>query len=67
LIQVHHEAKQLGVDLADLLPDWKRSPRFTGESPALESVIAELRAEKLATGRSARYADSLSILLSQFA
>jgi integrase len=67
LIQVHHEAKQLGVDLADLLSDWKRSPRFTGESPPLEGVIAELLAAKLATGRSARYADSLSILLNQFA
>jgi len=47
LIQVFSEAKQSGVDLADLLADWKRSPRFTGSSPALESPIAELLAAKL--------------------
>jgi integrase len=67
LIQVYHEAQQLGVNLGDLLSDWKRSPRFTGASPALESVIAELVAAKVATGRSARYAESLSLLLNQFA
>ncbi|HOC00269.1 MAG TPA: hypothetical protein PKM43_16185 [Verrucomicrobiota bacterium] len=67
LVQVHHEAKELGVDLADLLADWKRSPRFTGSSPALESAIAELLTAKSASGRSARYAESLSIPLRQFA
>jgi len=59
LLQVYYEAKQMGVDLADLLSDWKRSPRFTGLSPALEKVIAELLAAKIATGRSTRYSESL--------
>jgi hypothetical protein len=67
LVQVHHEAKELGVDLADLLSDWKRSPRFTGSSPALESAITEILNAKSASGRSARYVESLSILLRQFA
>lgn len=67
LLQVYYEAKQMGVDLADLLSDWKRSPRFTGLSPALEKVIAELLAAKIATGRSTRYSESLSIPLNQFA
>src|SRR5689334_9814967 len=30
LMQIHDEAKRLGVDLADMLAEWKRSPRFTG-------------------------------------
>ena len=67
LIQVHYEAQQLGVDLAELLADWKRRPRFTGTSPALEKVIAEVLAAKVATGRSARYTESLAIPLNQFA
>jgi integrase len=67
LIQVYHEAHQLGVDLADLLSDWKRSPRFTGSSPPLERVIAELLAAKIAVGRSRRYSASLAIPLNQFA
>jgi integrase len=67
LIQVYHEAKQAGVDLTDLLSDWKRLPRLTGSSPSLESVIAELLAAKIATGRSSRYSVSLSIPLNQFA
>lgn len=67
LVQVHHEAKELGVDLAELLADWKRSPRFTGSSPALEHAITELLNAKSASGRSARYAESLSIPLRQFA
>jgi integrase len=66
LIQVYHEAKQAGVNLADLLADWKRSPRPTGTSPAIETVMAELLAAKSATGRSPRYLDSLSIPLKQF-
>jgi integrase len=67
LLQVHHEAKRVGVNLADLLADWKRSPRFTGTSPALESVVTELCAAKIATGRSRRYADGLGTVLDQFA
>ena len=67
LIQVYHEAQQLGVDLSDLLSDWKRNPRFTGTSPAIEKVIVEMSAAKVATGRSPRYVGSLSIPLRQFA
>lgn len=67
LIQVYGEARELGVDLADLLADWKRSPRFTGSSPALENAIGELLKAKSSSGRSARYAESLSIPLKQFA
>ena len=67
LIQVHYEAQQLGVDLAELLADWKRSPRFMGASPALENVIAEVLAAKRSTGSSARYANSLAIPFNQFA
>lgn len=67
LIQVHCEARQLGVELADLLADWKRSPRFTGSSPPLETAIAELPNAKATPGRSARYAASLAIPLRQFA
>ncbi len=67
LIQVHCEARQLGVELADLLADWKRSPRFTGSSPPLETTIAELLNAKATSGRSARYAASLAIPLRQFA
>jgi hypothetical protein len=67
LIQVHGEAQQRSVNLDDLLADWKRRPRFIGASPALGSVVAELVAAKVATGRSARYANSLSIPLHQFA
>jgi integrase len=67
LIQIYHEAQQLEVDLADLLSDWKRSPRLTGTSPVLENVIGELAAAKVASGRSIRYAESLSLLLRQFA
>lgn len=67
LMQVHYEAQQLGVDLTELLADWKRSPRFTGTSPALERVIAEVLAAKVASGKSARYAKSLAIPLNQFA
>jgi len=67
LMQVHHEAQKLGVDLADLLADWKRAPRSTGASPPLESVIAELLAAKAAAGRSPRYSVTLSIPLNQFA
>jgi integrase len=67
LIQVHHEAQQLGVNLGDLLADWKRSPRFASSGALLETVIAELLAAKKATGRSPRYATSLSIPLHQFA
>ena len=67
LIQVHCEARQLGVELADLLADWKRNPRFTGSSPPLETAIAELLNAKATSGRSARYAASLAIPLRQFA
>lgn len=67
LIQTHHEAKHLGVDLADLLLDWKRSPRFTGSGPALEDAITELLEAKSRSGRSVRYAGSLAMLLKQFA
>jgi hypothetical protein len=65
LIQISHEAQQLEVDLAALLSDWKRNPRLTGTSPALENVIAELAAAKVASGRSTRHAESLSLLLRQ--
>lgn len=65
LIQVSHEAQQLEVDLAGLLSDWKRNPRLTGTSPALENVIAELAAAKVASGRSTLHAESLSLLLRQ--
>jgi len=68
LLQVHHEAKKLGVDLAELLSAWKRGPRSSvASSPCLEDVIAELSSAKVATGRSHRYADSLTLLLHQFA
>jgi integrase len=67
LIQVHYEAKQLGVDLADLLADWKRRPRFTGSSPALGHVIAELLEAKTSSGRSARYVKALAYALNPFA
>lgn len=66
LIQVYNEARQLGVDLGELLADWKRSPRVTGTSPALENVITELLAAKIASGRSSRYSVSLGIPLKQF-
>ncbi len=65
LIQVSREAQQLEVDLAGLLSGWKRNPRLKGSSPALENVIAELAAAKVASGRSTRYAESLSLLLRQ--
>lgn len=67
LIQVYYEAQQLGVKLADLLVEWKRRPRPIGSSPAMDRVIMELQAAKLASGKSARYAHSLSMLLQQFA
>jgi integrase len=67
LIQVYDEAQQLGVNLGDLLADWKRSPRFTGTSPALETVKAELLAAKTAAGRSRRYLSTFSIPINQFA
>jgi integrase len=70
LLQVYHEAQQLGVSLGDLLSDWKRGPRSTGSkvsSPAVETVIEELLAAKVATSRSPRYSASLAIPLNQFA
>jgi integrase len=67
LIQVYNEAQQLGINLGDLLADWKRSPRFTGTSPALETVIVELLAAKTAAGRSRRYLSTFSIPINQFA
>ena len=67
LIQVYNEAQQLGVNLGDLLADWKRSPRFTGTSPALETVIAELLATKTVAGRSHRYLKTFSVPINQFA
>ena len=67
LIQIYSEAQQLGVNLGDLLADWKRSPRFTGTSPALETVIAEPLAAKTAAGRSRRYLSTFSIPINQFA
>ena len=67
LIQVYNAARELGVDLGELLADWKRGARFTGTSPALEKVIAELVAAKLASGRTRRYATTLTIPLKQFA
>jgi integrase len=67
LIQVHSEAKQLGVELADLLADWKRTPRFVGTSPGLEKVITELLAAKTAAGRSRRYLQTFAVPINQFA
>ena len=67
LIQVYNEARELGVDLDELLAEWKRGTRFTGTSLALEKVIAELVAAKLASGRTRRYATTLTIPLKQFA
>ena len=67
LIQVYNAARELGVDLGELLADWKRGARFTGTSPALEKVIAELVAAKLASGRTRRYATTLTIPHKQFA
>ena len=67
LIQVHNEAKELGVDLGELLADWKRSPKFIGSSPGIGKVMTELLAAKKAAGRSPRYLGTFAVPINQFA